>query len=57
MATRGEYHRLFRLQASGYTRAGDAPGGPDRTGGPQEPALCRTPDGRGGAPAQTAAGE
>jgi ATP-binding cassette subfamily B protein len=57
MATRGEYHRLFRLQASGYTRAGDAPGGTDRTGGPQEPALCRTPDGRGGAPAQTAAGE
>jgi ATP-binding cassette, subfamily B, bacterial len=57
MAARGEYYRLFRLQASGYNTAGDAPGGASLPGGPRPPAGGRTPNGRGGAPARMAARE
>jgi hypothetical protein len=57
MDARGEYYRLFRLQASGYHTVGDAPGVAHRSGGPRAPAAFRTPNGRGGAPARTAARE
>jgi ATP-binding cassette subfamily B protein len=57
MAARGEYYRLFRLQASGYDAPAGAPGGAHRPGGPRPPAAFRTPNGHGGAPARTAARE
>jgi ATP-binding cassette subfamily B protein len=57
MAARGEYCRLFRLQASGYNTAGDAPGAANRAGGPRAPAAVRASNGRGGAPAPMAARE
>ena len=57
MAARGEYYRLFRLQASGYDAVGGAPGGAHRPGEPRPPAAFRAPNGHGGAPARTAARE
>jgi ATP-binding cassette, subfamily B, bacterial len=57
MAARGEYCRLFRLQASGYDTAGDAPGGASRAGGSHGPAVFRASNGRGGAPSRMAVGE
>jgi hypothetical protein len=53
MAARGEYCRLFGLQANGYHTAGDA----SLPGGPRPPVGVRTPNGRGGAPARMAARE
>jgi ATP-binding cassette, subfamily B, bacterial len=57
MAARGEYYRLFCLQASGYNLAGDAPGGAYRADRPPAPAAFGTPNGRGGAPTPMAARE
>jgi ATP-binding cassette subfamily B protein len=57
MAARGEYCRLFRLQASGYDTVGDAPGGASRAGGSHGPAVFRASNGRGGAPSRMAVGE
>jgi hypothetical protein len=50
MDARGEYYRLFRLQASGYHTASGAPGGAHRADGPRAPAAFRASNGRGGAP-------
>jgi ATP-binding cassette subfamily B protein len=50
IAARGEYYRLFRLQASGYDTAEDAPGGTHRADRSQAPSAFRASNGRSTGP-------